>query len=42
MAFPPPPLLIFFWFWLLVSLAIIEISKVNVSENIGHTTNEET
>ena len=32
----------FFGFGLFVSLAIIEISKGNVSENIGHTTNEET
>ena len=37
-----PSFTFFFGFGLFVSLAIIEISKGNVSENIGHTTNEET
>ena len=41
-AFPPLPLLIFFGFGCFVSLAIVEILEVNVSENIGHTTNEQT
>ena len=42
MAFPPLPLLVFFGFGCFVTLAIIEISEVNVSENTEHTTNEQT
>ena len=40
--FSTSPSFNFFGFGCFVTLAIIEISEVNVSENTGHTTNEQT